>query len=161
SWNFESPEQVKRAFALLGVELDSTDDNALAAVEHPLAGKLRDFRAARKLVTSYGGKFLTHVRGDGRIYPGWRQLGASSGRMACTRPNMQQLPRDGDFRRCIRAPEGRLLLKADYSQIELRIAAKLTGDANLTEAYRRGDDVHVTTAQRVLGVAEVTKEHRQ
>jgi DNA polymerase I-like protein with 3'-5' exonuclease and polymerase domains len=161
SWNFESPEQVKRLFGLLGVELASTDDNALAAVEHPLAGKLRDFRAARKLVTSYGGKFLAHVRGDGRVYPGWRQLGAGSGRMACTRPNMQQLPRDGDFRRCIHAPEGRLLVKADYSQIELRIAAKLTGDANLTEAYRRGDDVHVITAKRVLGVAEVTKEHRQ
>jgi DNA polymerase I-like protein with 3'-5' exonuclease and polymerase domains len=161
NWNFESPEQVKRLLGLLGVDFVSTDDSTLASIEHPLAEKLRDFRAARKLAGSYGGKFLAHVRNDGRVYPGWRQLGASSGRMACTRPNMQQLPRAAEFRNCVHAPPGRLLVKADYSQIELRIAARITGDKNLTEAYRRGDDVHVATAQRVLGVAEVTKEHRQ
>jgi DNA polymerase-1 len=116
--------------------------------------------AARRRVTAFGGKWLEHVAPDGRVYPKWLQLGASSGRMACSEPNMQQLPR-GDHRRCVVAPPGRLLVKADYSQIELRIAAKLTGDEALLDAYRRGEDLHALTARTVLGAAEVTREHRQ
>jgi DNA polymerase-1 len=73
---------------------------------------------------------------------------------------MQQLPR-GKYRTCIRAPEGRLLVKADYSQIELRIAAELAGDSAMLDAYRRGEDLHALTARRLLGKAEVTKEDRQ
>jgi DNA polymerase-1 len=73
---------------------------------------------------------------------------------------MQQLPR-GEYRRCVVAPPGRVLVKADYSQIELRIAAKLSGDAALLEAYQRGEDLHVRTARTVLGAETVTKAHRQ
>jgi len=80
--------------------------------------------------------------------------------MACVSPNMQQLPR-GDYRRCFVAPPGRVLVKADFSQIELRIAAKISGDKALLDAYRRGDDLHTLTARRILGVENVTKEHRQ
>jgi DNA polymerase-1 len=73
---------------------------------------------------------------------------------------MQQLPR-GDYRRCIVAPPGRVLVKADYSQIEMRIAAKISGDHLLLDAYQRGDDLHTSTARQVLGIVEVTKEQRQ
>jgi DNA polymerase-1 len=73
---------------------------------------------------------------------------------------MQQIPR-GDRRRCIVAPQGRLLIKADYSQIELRIAAKISGDRALFEAYQRGEDLHTLTARSVLRIQEVTKEDRQ
>ena len=161
SWNFDSPDQIKQLFQLLGVTLESTDDDALAVVNHPFAGKLRDYRAARKLLTSYGDKYLAHVRPDGRIYPVWRQLGAGSGRMSCQCPNMQQMPRDPAYRRCVRATPGKVLVKADYSQIELRIAAKIADDKNMIEAYGRGDDLHSATARSVLGVKEVTKRHRQ
>jgi DNA polymerase-1 len=61
----------------------------------------------------------------------------------------------------VRAPDGRVLVKADYSQIELRIAAKVAGDRAMLEAYGRGEDLHVLTARRVLGLSEVTKQHRQ
>jgi DNA polymerase-1 len=81
--------------------------------------------------------------------------------MSCTGPNLQQLPRDAAYRRCIRAPEGKVLVKADYSQIELRIAAKVSGDQAMLEAYGRGEDLHALTARRVLGLEQVTKEHRQ
>jgi DNA polymerase-1 len=161
SWNWDSPTQVKGAFQLLGLDLESTDDEALASMDHPLADSLRQYRAVSKLVSSYGRKLLEHVAPDGRIYSTWRQLGApSSGRMSCSDPNLQQLPR-GEYRRCIVAPPGRVLIKADYSQIELRIAAKISGDRALLDAYLRGEDLHARTARNVLGIADVTKKHRQ
>jgi DNA polymerase I-like protein with 3'-5' exonuclease and polymerase domains len=159
-WNWDSPEQVQKALALAGCDVDSTRDGVLAAVDHPLARLLRDHRDARKRETTYGEAWLDHLAADGRVYPRWVQLGANSGRMACSAPNMQNLPR-GDYRKCVAAPPGRVLVKADYSQIELRIAAKVSGDRALMAAYERGEDLHTLTARQVLGIAEVTKEHRQ
>jgi DNA polymerase-1 len=135
------------------------DDDSLAKLDHPLAALLRDYRDARKKCTTYGKDWLKHVASDGRVYASWRQLGASSGRMSCSAPNLQQLPR-GSYRKCFVAPAGRVLVKADYSQIELRISAKVSGDKNMLTAYQRGDDLHTLTAQRVLGVTSVTKEQR-
>jgi len=80
--------------------------------------------------------------------------------MACCSPNMQNLPR-GEYRCCVAAPPGRVLVKADYSQIELRIAAKVSGDKALIAAYERGEDLHTQTARQVLGITDVTKQHRQ
>jgi hypothetical protein len=93
-WNWSSPQQVKEAFGLLGVSLESTDDDALAAVEHPLAALLREHRTAAKLVSTYGGGWFADALHAGRIFAGWRQVGADSGRMACASPNLQNLPRD-------------------------------------------------------------------
>jgi DNA polymerase-1 len=100
------------------------------------------------------------------VYGSWRQIGAESGRMASgdrekKLPNLQNLPKDSRYRRCVKAPRGRVLVKVDASQIELRIAAKITGDEALMEAFQSGADLHEQTARRVLGVREVTKEQRQ
>jgi DNA polymerase-1 len=81
--------------------------------------------------------------------------------MSCTSPNLQNLPRGAAYRNCFKAPPDRVLLKADYSQIELRIAAKIAGDSAMLDACRRGKDLDKLTATRVLGVKEVTKEQRQ
>ena len=160
-WNWDSPEQVKQVFELIGFKVESTDDDILAGIDHPVANLLRNSRDARKRETTYGEEWASkHVADDGRIYPHWTQIGANSGRMACSSPNMQNLPR-GTHRRCFAAPPGRVLVKADYSQIELRIAAKITGDKALLTAYQRGDDLHTLTAKSVLGVTDVTKAHRQ
>jgi DNA polymerase-1 len=160
SWNWDSPQQVKDALTAAGCSVQDTADETLAAVQHPFAALIRRYRDAQKRCTTYGTDWLKHVASNGRIYPSWRQLGAASGRMSCSDPNMQQLPR-GDYRKCITAPVGRVLVKADYSQIELRIAAKVSGDKALLEAYQRGEDLHVRTARSVLGIADVSKEHRQ
>jgi len=159
-WNWDSPQQIKQALALAGCQLDDTADETLAAIDHPIVRLLRRYRLARKRGNTYGIDWLSHVRDDGRVYPHWRQIGASSGRMSCSEPNMQQLPR-GDYRNCVVAPPGRILIKADYSQIELRIAAKVSGDQALLEAYQHGEDLHLRTARTVLGISEVSKEHRQ
>jgi DNA polymerase-1 len=160
AWNWSSPQQVKEAFRALGVPLEATDDDALAALDHPLAELLREYRAAQKLVSTYGPDWVKAAYDRGRLYAGWTQLGADSGRMACSRPNLQNLPR-GPYRRCFRAPPGRVLVKADYSQIELRIAAQLTGDAAMLRAYGEGRDLHTLTAQTVLGVQDVSGEQRR
>ena len=160
-WNWDSPEQVKEAFAALGVTLDSTDDDALAAVNHPLAALVREYRSAAKLASTYGPKWYAKALHDGRVYAGWRQIGCDSGRMACKEPNLQNLPRDVRYRRCFAAPPGRVLVKADYSQIELRIACKVARERVMLDAYRKGVDLHTQTARLILGVETPTKEQRQ
>jgi DNA polymerase-1 len=160
SWSWDSPAQVKQALAAVGCDLESTDDDHLAKADHPLAALLRKYREARKRCTTYGKDWTKHVADDGRVYAGWRQIGAASGRMSCSAPNLQQLPR-GRYRRCFRAPPGRVLVKADCSQIELRIAAKVSGDKAMLAAYQRGQDLHTLTARLILGRDEVTKDDRQ
>jgi DNA polymerase-1 len=160
-WNWNSPEQVKQVLSLAGCPVTSTADGVLAGLDNPLAALLRDYRDASKRRSTYGNEWARqHVAADDRIYPRWVQLGANSGRMACGSPNMQNLPR-GDYRRCFAAPVGRVLVKADYSQIELRIAAKVSGDQALLAAYQGGQDLHALTARNVLGIADVSKQHRQ
>src|SRR5262249_34536350 len=110
AWNWASPDQVKGAFAALGIALETTDDDALARVEHPLADLLRRHRTASKRASTYGLDWLAHAATDGRVYAAWRQLGADSGRMSCSGPNLQNLPRGAAYRRCFKAPPGRTLV---------------------------------------------------
>jgi DNA polymerase I-like protein with 3'-5' exonuclease and polymerase domains len=161
AWNWSSPGQVKEAFEAAGVALEKTDDDALAALDHPLAGLLREYRSASKLASTYGTTWLKGAYHDGRLHAEWRQLGCITGRMASASPNLQNLPGDPRYRHCFRAPEGRVLVKADYSQIELRIAAKVTGDKAMLDAYARGEDLHTLTARRMLGKAEVSAAERK
>jgi len=84
---------------------------------------------------------------NGRIYASWRQVRAATGRMACDHPNLQNIPRSGPLRSYICAPEGLVFVIADYSQIELSIAAKVSGDQGMLFAYTEGRDHHTLTAQ--------------
>jgi DNA polymerase I-like protein with 3'-5' exonuclease and polymerase domains len=161
AWDWNSPLQVKEAFAAAGLAVDSTADDELAKLDHPMASLLRDYRAARKLETTYGIEWAGHVAGDGRIYATWNQLGTVAGRISCSGPNLQQVPRDPRYRRCFAAPAGRVLVKADYSQLQLRIAAKVSGDKAMLDAYARGEDLHTLTARKLTGMSEVSQADRQ
>jgi DNA polymerase-1 len=160
-WNWSSPEQVKEVFRLAGINLNATDDDALAAIDHPLAARLREYRSKSKLASTYGSKWPASALHKGRLHAGWKQIGADSGRMACAKPNLQNLPTDPRYRACFRAPEGRVLVRADFSQIELRIAAKIARERAMLEAFRTGVDLHTLTAQRLLSLEEVSKEQRK
>ena len=96
---------------------------------------------------------------------GFMPAGSRSGPTPAAWPapsrNLQNLPRDKRYRRCFSAPDGRVLVKADYSQVELRIAAKVSQDEAMLAAYQAGQDLHALTCCHVLGVTEVTKEQRQ
>ena len=151
------------AFKSVGVKLKATDDDTLAGIDHDLARLMRDYRSASKLAGTYGRKWLDAFAPAGAVLPSWRQLGAGSGRMSSSDPNIQQLPRGDAYRRCIVARPGCVLVKADYSQIELRIAAKVANEPAMIAAYRNGQDLHTLTAAKIAGKlsAEVTKADRQ
>jgi DNA polymerase I len=164
AWNFGSHQQVRKAAKLFGVDLPDTRDETLAlyAKEHEFIAALRGYRKASKLASTYGAGWLESGQyRDGRIYASWRQLRAATGRMACDHPNLQNIPRSGPLRSYIRAPEGRVFVIADYSQIELRIAAKISGDKEMLSAYAAGRDLHTLTARSLTSGEEVTKDDRK
>jgi DNA polymerase-1 len=156
--------QVRKAATLLRVDLPDTRDETLAlyANEHQFISALRDYRKASKLASTYGARWLENgYHQDGRIYASWRQLRAATGRMACDHPNLQNIPRSGSLRSYIRAPEGRVFVVADYSQIELRVAAKISGDTEMLTAYAEGRDLHTLTAQSLTGREEISNDARK
>jgi DNA polymerase I-like protein with 3'-5' exonuclease and polymerase domains len=159
-WKWTSPQDVKEVFALLGFPIEDTEAETIAQIEHPIVAPFLAFKENDKRVHAFGRTWLENVH-DGRLYPSWNQTGAKTGRMSCSEPNLQQTPRDPAYRRCVVAPPGRVLIKADYSQIELRIAARIADDERMIDAYRRGEDLHTLTARNMTGRAEVTKQERQ
>jgi DNA polymerase-1 len=98
----------------------------------------------------------------GRIHADFRQIGAPTGRFSCSNPNLQQIPQEEAYRRCFRAPDGKKLVVADYSQIELRILAEFSRDENFIKAFVSGQDFHTTTAAQVFNTEpqSVTPEQR-
>ena len=139
----------------------------LAAL-HELPKKVLEYREIAKVKSTYADALprLIHPI-TGRLHTRFSQTGAVTGRLSSTNPNLQNIPIRTELGREIRAafvaPPGRLLLSADYSQIELRILAHLSEDPILMDAFRRGEDIHSRTAQEVFGVLplEQTREHRR
>jgi DNA polymerase-1 len=163
SVNVDSPMQLIAALAGLGIAIPNGQEATLRTVvdQHPAVELVLRRKDVRKRVSTYGDSYLNYVHpATGRIHANYRLIGAASGRMACAKPNLQNIPRDPAYRRCIRPSAGRVLIKADYSQIELRIAAEVSGDAAMQAAFRAGKDLHTKTARAVLD-REPTAEDRQ
>lgn len=135
--------------------------------DHPIIGNILHYREIQKLVSTYVDPLPKLVGTDGRVHPHFLQTGTTTGRMACKDPNLQNIPTRSDAGHNIRkgfvAPAGYSLVAIDYSQIELRIAAMLSGDQKMIDIFRRHEDVHTGVAVRVFGVhAEaVTQEMRR
>lgn len=181
-FNPDSPPQVaKLLYGKLGLTPKkltdtgraSTDADSLESLrgQHPVVDDLLAFRKLSKMLGTYADGMLPHLRPDGRVHPSFRIAGARSGRISCERPNMQNAPRAGtpdgkEFRDCFIAPPGRMLVEADFSQLELRIACMLSGDEEMLKLFTSGVDFHLETARyiapMVWGVKpdEVTAEHR-
>lgn len=94
---------------------------------------------------------------DGFVRASYMQLGAESGRMSCIKPNNQQIPRDPQFRGCVEAPEGYLLVDADFGQMELRLAAAIAKDKRMISAFQRGEDLHTVTADTIGCSRQIAK----
>ena len=141
-------------------KLDDVARATLASLQLPVADALLKYREAQKIVSTYGDTFLSRVDArDGRIHATFVPLGASTGRVASRDPNLQNLPSDARFHACLRAPEGRALVTADYATCELRIVAELAGDPVFLAAFARGDDLHATVATSMFGVKVTKTEH--
>jgi DNA polymerase-1 len=157
----DSPKQLREILRLRGVPVEKTDEARLAPYkDDPVVAALLMYRQAVRRARLFSGEDFRPHPVTGRIHPDWRLLGAPTGRMSCSHPNIQALPRDPEVRACIRPGDGWVLVKADFSQIELRIAAELSGDGRLIQAFQKGKDVHAETARLVLG-REPSKEDRQ
>ncbi|MDQ1592825.1 MAG: polymerase [Pyrinomonadaceae bacterium] len=166
--NLDSHVQLTKALkrVLPNVELPNSTRNwklQPLAAEHEEIRVLLEYRTVQKALTSYGENILNEINPvTGRIHANFHQIGAPTGRFACTNPNVQQVPHAVEYRRCFRAPEGRKLVIADYSQIELRILAHVTEDKGFIDAFKSGADLHRVTAAQVFNtpLEEVTKEQR-
>lgn len=138
----------------------STDDEALRALkaQHPAVADILDLRFLSKMQGTYASGMRDHIRGDGRVHGSINLDGARSGRTSMSDPNLQNIPRSKDSpqgkmaKDCFRAPPGWVMLQADYSQLELRIAALLSGDEEMIAVFCSGVDYHLRTAQMIAHV---------
>lgn len=154
--NLDAPEQVRAALSRVGVEVASTREVVLRDhSSHPAVAALLEYRQVAKLVANWGGDWaerVVHPR-SGRVHADWRQI-VGAGRIACSDPNLTQVPKDADYRSCFVAGEGRMLVVADYSQQELRILAAVSGDRALAQVFASGADLHLRTAAMAFDVPE-------
>jgi DNA polymerase I len=178
-FNMGSPKQIGEIlFGKLGLPIvkktmsgqPSTDEEVLEklAEDYPLPARLLEHRSLAKLKGTYTDKLPLMVNPDtGRVHTNYAQAVAVTGRLSSNDPNLQNIPiRTAEGRRvreAFIAPPGHAILSADYSQIELRIMAHISDDANLLRAFAEGMDVHRATAAEIFGVspAEVTSEQRR
>jgi DNA polymerase I len=138
------------------------------SAQHPLPAKIIEYREIAKLKSTYVDALpkLIHPA-TGRLHTSFSQTGTATGRLSSSDPNLQNIPVRSELGREIRAAfvagKGKILLSADYSQIELRIMAHFSKDPVLVEAFRNGEDIHARTAQEVFGVGPLaqTAEHRR
>jgi len=172
SFNLASPKQLGEVlFDRLGLADKAkktktgqykTDEQTLASLEgkHPIIADILAWREATKLKSTYLDALPNHIVAEtGRIHTSFHQLVAATGRLASTDPNLQNIPIRSEAGREIRkafVPRADFtLLSCDYSQIELRVMAALSGDKSMIEAFRQGLDIHTATAAKVYGVTEL------
>ena len=147
----------------------STDADSLEGLrdEHPVVGLLLEWRQLSKLKSTYVDALPLLCDADGRVHTSFNQAVAATGRLSSADPNLQNVPVRTEWgqriRRAFVADQGCLLVSADYSQIELRVLAHVTGEEQLIAAFARGEDIHRRTAAQVYGVdpAAVTPDMRR
>ena len=137
------------------------------APDHKIVADILEYRTYSKLKSTYADGLLTCIEEDGRIRTTFNQTITATGRLSSTDPNLQNIPMREDLgrriRKCFYPREGCVFVDADYSQIELRVLAHMSGDEKLIEAYREAKDIHAATASQVFHVpySEVTDQMRR
>ena len=179
--NLNSPRQIEQLlFTDLGLPPQkksakgtgySTDQEVLETLSHlhPVPGLILKYRELAKLKSTYIDALPTYVNPkDGRVHTTFNQIAVATGRLASSEPNLQNIPTNTSgygiaIREAFKAEPGHLFLSADYSQIELRVLAHLSGDTALVNAFLQGHDIHAETAARLFEVplSQVTSEQRQ
>lgn len=150
-WNVRATGQLLRAFEIAGLKLANTNKDTLKKhADEPLAAAVLGYRKAKSALNSARG-FHSGPYKYGRLYPTWNPSEAATGRMSCSSPPLQNMPKSGPLRACVKARDGWVLVKSDLSQIELRVLAAFTGDENMIHVFRTGGDIHSATAEAVSG----------
>ena len=124
--------------------------------KHPIVEAVLDYRQLAKLKSTYVDGLTKVIAADGRIHTSFQNTVTATGRLSSTEPNLQNIPvrteLGAELRKMFVAPAGRVLVDADYSQIELRLLAHIAGDEHMIAAFRTGEDIHTVTASQVFGV---------
>jgi len=165
-FNLNSPKQLLEKFTILlgQAPVDSKTGKPSAsraalqeyAADHHVIQTYLAWKKAekrRQMVES----ILEKMTPDGFVCASYMQLGAESGRMSCIKPNNQQIPRDSEFRQCVEAPDGWLLVDCDFGQMELRLAAAIAKDERMIKAFQNGEDLHSVTAEAIGCSRQIAK----
>jgi DNA polymerase I-like protein with 3'-5' exonuclease and polymerase domains len=149
--NYDSDEQLKKALVDIGIHVEDTSRETLLGIKHEVRDWLLVYREHQKVLSTYGESFLKHIHSKtGRIHCDFRQLGAESGRVSCTNPNLQNIKAESEFRSAFVAPKGRKMITSDYSGCELRIIAELSQDPVFLKTFREGGDLHAIVASAMF-----------
>jgi len=162
--NLGSPIELLGALKAIKIDVNSTADEVISLIDHPIGKAIKEYRKQQKLLTSFILKYPEHIhKVTGRIQPQFNQYGTNTGRFTSNNPNMQQVPHEKEIRGLFKSNDGSTIITADYSQIELRIIAEISQEPKFLEIYKKGGDLHRLTAALLLNKpeAEVTKEERQ
>lgn len=178
-FNLDSPKQLKEIlFDEEGLNLQSskktkggalsTNEETLKSLDHPIATLLLEYRSLNKLVSTYLTALPQAINPNThRLHTSYHQSGAATGRISSSKPNLQNIPirtaQGAKIREAFIAKEGCKIIALDYSQVELRIMAHISGDENLIDAFNSGEDIHKATASKMFGVElkNVSKEQRR
>ena len=152
--NLNSPNQLIRTLNDFGIPVTSSSDEELArfSENNEVIKLIRKYKKLKKRISSFGDKLKQTIEEDGCIRGNWNLIGADTSRMTCTSPNLQGMPRISKQYFVPRNNESSFII-SDYSQIELRVLAEISGDKLLIEAFNNNEDLHKKTASMILGKA--------
>lgn len=164
NFNVNSSIQMKNGLALLGIQVESTNEKIINKLpKHPATDALMSYREWNKLATTYGSNIADSINPvTGRVHTSYLDIGAASGRFSSRGPNLQNIPTNDDYRAGFIAEYGYSILSMDYSQQEFRLAGASSGEERIIDAYKRGADMHIATAAMMYKkrLEDVSKSER-
>lgn len=159
--NLNSPPQLLKSLQNLGVPIDNVEEKTLKKQSgmFPIVKELVQYKKLTKVLTTYGEKLLSLIETDNRVRGNWNLIGTATSRMTCKGPNFQGIPKE--IKGFFHANPGHVFVIVDYSTVELRILAEISGCKKLIDAFNQGLDLHYETAKTVLGKEGISDDERQ
>lgn len=159
--NLNSPPQLLKSLQNLGVPIDNVEEKTLKKQSgmFPIVKELVRYKKLTKVLTTYGKNLLLLIKTDNRVRGNWNLIGTATSRMTCKGPNFQGIPKE--IKGFFHATPGHVFVIVDYSTVELRILAEISGCKKLIDAFNQGLDLHYETAKTVLGKEDISDDERQ
>ena len=159
--NLNSSPQLLKSLQNLGVPIDNVEEKTLKKQSgmFPIVKELVQYKKLTKVLTTYGEKLLSLIETDNRVRGNWNLIGTATSRMTCKGPNFQGIPKE--IKGFFHATPGHVFVIVDYSTVELRILAEISGCKKLIDAFNQGLDLHYETAKTVLGKEDISDDERQ
>jgi DNA polymerase I len=164
-FNIASSPKLLKALQSYGINIKSTNSNALIeqVKKHPILASIIKYRSLNTIINTFLKGFEPYIQPDNRLRGNWWQIGTRTGRTSCQEPNLSNIPKIPKLRNCFAAARGYMLVDADYSQIELRLAAKRMNVPTLIQAFSQGQDIHTLTGSYIYNceLEDLTPQQRK